>query len=244
VNSLYSGLVNYTHPTGDGNLHVPATSTTNNGKVLTAGATDGSLSWSALTSSQWTTAGSDIYYNTGNVGIGTTTPGYKLTVQGGEIVSASDGTDGLVFTGTDGTANDMSVRYDRPNARLEFRDNLNSETRMVIKQDGNVGIGTTTPAYKLDVAGDVNVTGNFKVNGVNISNGSAFPRVSTITGMATSGTEYNLFGGTAVMPSNGDVCDINLGIDNSGSYPACKFTIEGQRQCRLYCNRYSASWSN
>ncbi len=36
---------NYTHPTGDGNLHVPATSTTNDGKVLTAGPTAGSLSW-------------------------------------------------------------------------------------------------------------------------------------------------------------------------------------------------------
>ena len=49
VNSLYSGLTNYTHPTGDGNLHVPATSTTNNGKVLTAGATAGSLSWTSPT---------------------------------------------------------------------------------------------------------------------------------------------------------------------------------------------------
>lgn len=39
----------YTHPTGDGNLHVPATSTTNNGKVLKAGATAGSLSWGTLT---------------------------------------------------------------------------------------------------------------------------------------------------------------------------------------------------
>lgn len=35
----------YSHPTGDGNLHVPATGTTNSGKVLTAGATAGSLSW-------------------------------------------------------------------------------------------------------------------------------------------------------------------------------------------------------
>ncbi len=35
----------YTHPTGDGNLHVPATGTTNNGKVLTAGGTAGELSW-------------------------------------------------------------------------------------------------------------------------------------------------------------------------------------------------------
>ncbi|MDD5213564.1 MAG: tail fiber domain-containing protein [Candidatus Gracilibacteria bacterium] len=48
----------YTHPTGDGNLHVPATSTTNNGKVLTAGATAGSLSWQAISSSSGQTAGS------------------------------------------------------------------------------------------------------------------------------------------------------------------------------------------
>ena len=36
---------NYIHPTGDGNLHVPANSTTNNGKVLTAGATAGLYTW-------------------------------------------------------------------------------------------------------------------------------------------------------------------------------------------------------
>lgn len=35
----------YTHPTSDGNKHVPATGTTNNGKVLKAGATAGSFSW-------------------------------------------------------------------------------------------------------------------------------------------------------------------------------------------------------
>ena len=39
----------YTHPTGDGNLHIPATGTTNNGKVLTAGSTAGSLSWAVQT---------------------------------------------------------------------------------------------------------------------------------------------------------------------------------------------------
>jgi hypothetical protein len=39
----------YVHPTGDGNLHVPATGTTNNGKVLKAGATAGSISWGTLT---------------------------------------------------------------------------------------------------------------------------------------------------------------------------------------------------
>jgi hypothetical protein len=38
----------YTHPTGDGNLHVPATGTANNGRVLKAGATAESLSWGTL----------------------------------------------------------------------------------------------------------------------------------------------------------------------------------------------------
>ena len=35
----------YIHPTGDGNLHVPATGTTNNGKVLKSGMTAGSAAW-------------------------------------------------------------------------------------------------------------------------------------------------------------------------------------------------------
>lgn len=37
------------HSTADGNLHVPATGTTNNGKWLKAGATAGAFSWQALT---------------------------------------------------------------------------------------------------------------------------------------------------------------------------------------------------
>lgn len=49
LDGVATGANNYAHPTGDGNLHVPATSTTNNGKVLKAGATAGSLSWGTLT---------------------------------------------------------------------------------------------------------------------------------------------------------------------------------------------------
>jgi len=49
LDGIATNANNYAHPTGDGNLHVPATSTTNNGKVLKAGATAGSLSWGTLT---------------------------------------------------------------------------------------------------------------------------------------------------------------------------------------------------
>jgi hypothetical protein len=43
--SKLDGLTNYTHPSGDGNLHVPATGTGNNLKVLKAGPTPGSSTW-------------------------------------------------------------------------------------------------------------------------------------------------------------------------------------------------------
>ena len=45
LDGIATAATNYTHPTGDGNLHVIATGTSNSGKVLTAGASAGSLSW-------------------------------------------------------------------------------------------------------------------------------------------------------------------------------------------------------
>ncbi len=48
LNGITTGANNYTHPSGDGNLHVPATSNSNSGKVLKAGSTAGSLSWGTL----------------------------------------------------------------------------------------------------------------------------------------------------------------------------------------------------
>ncbi len=49
VEDEIDSLQGYSHPTGDGNLNVPATGTTSNGKVLKAGATAGSIGWATLT---------------------------------------------------------------------------------------------------------------------------------------------------------------------------------------------------
>jgi len=48
LNALPSSIIEYVHPTNDGNLHVPATSTTNNNKFLQAGNTAGTISWATI----------------------------------------------------------------------------------------------------------------------------------------------------------------------------------------------------
>jgi hypothetical protein len=54
LDGIAANANNYSHPTGDGNLHVPATGTTNNRKFLMAGSTAGSLSWTTITASHIT----------------------------------------------------------------------------------------------------------------------------------------------------------------------------------------------
>jgi hypothetical protein len=46
--NVADGANNYVHPTGDGNLHVPANSTTNGGKFLKASSTAGSIAWASI----------------------------------------------------------------------------------------------------------------------------------------------------------------------------------------------------
>ena len=82
----------------------------------------------------------------GNVGIGTTSPGAKLNVAGDVLIDSGE----YISWGTVGAT---SIEGSTASNKLQFR--TNSSDRMIIDSSGNVGIGTTTPYGKLDVAGSI-----------------------------------------------------------------------------------------
>jgi hypothetical protein len=90
-------------------------------------------------SSQWTTTGSDIYYSTGNVGIGTSVPAYDLEVDGD--ISA----DGTIY----GTGIDITSATGNSFQVLDTDDNID----FIVLSTGFVGIGTSVPTAGLSVQG-------------------------------------------------------------------------------------------
>tara|TARA_R100001594_G_scaffold25932_3_gene50626 strand:+ start:5996 stop:8530 length:2535 start_codon:yes stop_codon:yes gene_type:complete len=104
------------------------------------------------------------------LGIGTASPGAKLHVYGdgnlnGLIQGSStvnyiqfqDSNTGLSSNTSNGTTVGTNTGVfhinNREDKNIQF--GTNDTTRMVIKNDGNVGIGTTSPGVELQVAGDI-----------------------------------------------------------------------------------------
>lgn len=89
--------------------------------------------------------------NDGNVGIGTVTPASKFTVNG-DIKTLAGGD--IILERSSGGGNPSRFYNDNDDLYI----NTNNATRMFINSSGYVGIGTTSPGYKLDVAGVIHST--------------------------------------------------------------------------------------
>jgi len=101
------------------------------------------------------------WLNGGNVGIGTTSPTAKLDVNGEIAIRGGEGADDarMYFRASD-NSNRFTIETDldgtTANDLLGFR-GASTDNILVLKGDGKVGIGTTSPGTKLEVDGVITI---------------------------------------------------------------------------------------
>ena len=143
-------------------------------------------SWSEISgaASQWTTAGSNISYSAGSVGIGTSTPGARFDVGGGAAARGGY-TDVLVGAGGN---NPQIELYGATRSSAIAHDE--SQGGMVIYMNGP----TWSPALIISHAGNVSAAGNINAAGNITADGSIAAKYQDVAewvparGMLAAGT--------------------------------------------------------
>jgi hypothetical protein len=183
-----------------------------------------------------------IILHNGNVGIGTTSPDSKLTVQGsGYVIKAlATGSDSVYLQTVNasydyiaGIATSLGYGLMGMNSNHSLAIMTNGSERMRITSGGNVGIGTTSPSAKLEV------NGTFGANGNATFNGSATYINSDVVVVGNNSTDVvGISGNTMYFPGNG-----NVGIGTTS--PSEKLHVVGkgifESNVRIY--PVSESWA-
>ena len=215
------------------------TSTTGNNGLSVSGATSlntltatGATNLAALATSGNITMSTNAFYldgSTRNIGIGTTSPGTKLTIEGawsagkdsasgmtygGQLTIKSNGPQ-IDFIDTDN--NDWSIHVN--NNKMFFIRQPWQSTDLVLDGTGNVGIGTDSPTAKLQVAGTLTVTGAASLAALTASGATSLAVLTTSGNIAMSTDAFYL-----------DSASKNIGIGTTS--PNTKLQVAGSIYAR------------
>ena len=161
------------------------------------------------------------FAGTGNVGIGTTAPQAKLDVNGGLISGAISingnelGDDKRINFRASDNSNRFQIETDLDpfvdNDLLGFR-SFQEDNILVLKGNGNVGIGTTNPVEKLHVNGNVTIPeGRLFLN-----RGVRNVHIGKNVGSSTIGKESVIIGENANNANTGQAAHVYIGY-NAGT---------------------------
>jgi len=121
-----------------------------------------------ITSSQWSNANNniDIFYNVGNIGIGTSLPSYNLDVSGNinsshYLINQTNISNIFTTSNIVDYKSNICIAYvDTKVANLVSSQWATSNNNIYLNKSGNVGIGSSIPLEKLDIIGNLLISGD------------------------------------------------------------------------------------
>lgn len=119
---------------------------TDNNQYYTNKGTPAAPNWT-MVSSQWITSGNNIYYTSGNVGVGTSAPLQKLQVSGKIAADYGSSASATMVFGT----GDENTGFASPDA-FSVGVLTNGVERMRVSPSGHIGIGELNPGFPLTFA--------------------------------------------------------------------------------------------